>query len=167
MGGPGSGRHSMEDFELRCKQIEEWSKQDNATALCQFCNSLDTYPDKIYEWRDSSEIFAKSLKRAQSRIAERLRNKLHDKTFPYNYGLFMSEIGFHDKFHYNYTESIKDNDNQRRMQLEEHKAKVASQQGNNVSGEMIAQAALVMDQLRSMQSDRKIKPNKVINEDQS
>ena len=74
------------DYQEMATSLENWSKTDNATALVQFCNLHDTYPQKIYEWRDASPIFSESLKKAKARIAERLRAQLHAGTT--NYGLF-------------------------------------------------------------------------------
>lgn len=112
------GRPPIYDLKEQAKAIEEWSKLDNATALVQFCNKQDICPDYIYDWRDKSPEFSEALKKAKSRIAERIRSKLHDKEKPYNYGLFMSEIGFHDKFHHDYQESLKDADAARKKAIE-------------------------------------------------
>ncbi len=115
------GRPPIYDLDKEAEELEKWSKTDNATALCQFCNLRDIYPDYIYEWRDKSPQFSTSLKKAKSRIAERLRKKLHDKLEPYNYGLFMSEIGFHDQFHHDYHESLKDKETARKKSIENSK----------------------------------------------
>lgn len=112
------GAPPLYNLKEQAKALDDWSKKENATALVQFCNQQDIYPDYIYEWRDKCPEFATALKKAKSRIAERLRRQLHDKEFPYNYGLFMSEIGFHDKFHHDYVESIKDADAVRKKSIE-------------------------------------------------
>jgi hypothetical protein len=114
---PG-GRPPIYNMIEQAKAIEEWSKTDNATALVQFCNLQDIEPSYIYDWRDKSPEFSSALKKAKSRIAERIRKQLHDKQFPYNYGLFMAEIGFHDPFHHDYTEGIKDADAKRKKDIE-------------------------------------------------
>lgn len=120
--GHGKGRPPTYDAEEQAQALLEWSKTDNATALVQFCNKQDINPDLIYDLRDRSPVFAEALKKAKSRIAERLRLKLHDKHKPYNYGLFMAEIGFHDKFHHDYVEGLKDKEAER-------KSKVAANSG--------------------------------------
>ena len=112
------GRPPIYDLEQQAKDLDEWSKTDNATALVQFCNKQDITPDYIYEWRDKNSSFSTALKKAKSRIAERIRSKLHEKERPYNYGLFMSEIGFHDKFHHDYQESLKDAEAARKKAIE-------------------------------------------------
>lgn len=113
-----AGRPPEYDLTKQAKDLEVWSKKEDSTALCQFCVEQDIWADYIYEWDARSEEFSKALKKARMRIAARLRKKLHDKTFPYNYGLFMSELGSHDKFHHDYVESIKDNDAKRRREIE-------------------------------------------------
>ncbi len=112
------GRPPIYDLKQQALDLEEWSKSDDATALVQFCNKQDICPEYIYDWRDKSPEFSQALKKAKSRIAERIRSKLHDKKKPYNYGLFMSEIGFHDKFHHDYQESLKDADAARKKSIE-------------------------------------------------
>ncbi len=112
------GRPPEYDLVEQANALEKWSKTDNATALVQFCNLQDIEPSYVYIWRDKSPEFCSALKKAKSRISERLRNKLHDKQKPYNYGLFMAEIGFHDQFHHEYTESIKDSEAKRRKDIE-------------------------------------------------
>ena len=112
------GRPPTYNVSEQAKALRDWSMTDNATALCQFCTKQDICADNIYDWRDRNEEFAEELKKAKLRIASRLREKLHNKTFPYNYGLFMSEIGYHDKFHHDYSESIKDADAKRKKDIE-------------------------------------------------
>ena len=105
---------SVYDLEAETKALDEWSKKDKATALCQFCVERDIHAQRLYEWRDASPAFAETLNKAKLRIATRLREKLHDKKKPYNYGLFQREIGFHDKFLNDYEEEVKDKDEKRR-----------------------------------------------------
>lgn len=102
---PG-GRPPIYDMIEQAKALEEWSKKDDSTALCQFCVEQDIYPDYIYDWRDKSPEFSTALKKAKTRIASRLRKMLNAGTT--NYGLFMAELGFHDKFYHDYQESLKD-----------------------------------------------------------
>ena len=113
-----SGRLPTYDTKEQAKALDLWSQKDNATALCQFCVQQDVWADIIYDWRDRCPVFALALKKAKMRIAERLREKLHDKMKPYNYGLFMSEIGSHDQFHHDYVESVKDREAKRRKDIE-------------------------------------------------
>lgn len=110
------GRPIEVDYSEMANLLVEWSKKDNATALVQFCNLHQTYPQKIYEWRDASEDFSEALKIAKSNLAERLRERLEKKDA--NYGLFMSEIGFHDQFYHDYQESLKDAEAIRRKSIE-------------------------------------------------
>lgn len=113
-----SGRLPTYDVIEQANALRDWSMQDDATALCQFCAKQDIWADIIYDWRDRNETFALELKKAKMRIAQRLRQKLHNKEFPYNYGLFMSEIGYHDQFHHDYTESLKNAEAKRRKDIE-------------------------------------------------
>lgn len=113
-----AGRPPIYNLDDEAKAIEEWSKKDDATALCQFCDERDILPSYIYEWRDKSENFSVSLKKAQNRIAARMRQMLHDKKKPYNYGLFMAELGFHDRFYHDYQEELKDKDAKRKKDIE-------------------------------------------------
>lgn len=123
---------SSYDIEAEAAALDEWSKRCNATALCQFCVERDIYAQRIYEWRDQSKSFAAILKKAKMRIAARLRDKLHDKDNPYNYGLFQREIGQHDIFLHDFEESVKDKEADRRAKalknesraIEEEKQKV-------------------------------------------
>ncbi len=112
------GRPPTYNLHEQALAIEEWSKTDNATALVQFCNKQDIEPSYIYLWRDSNDEFCASLKKAKSRIAERIRERLGAKEKPYNYGLFMAEIGFHDPFYHDYTEGLKDADAKRKKDIE-------------------------------------------------
>ncbi len=116
-----AGRPPIYNMIEQAQAIEDWSKTDNATALVQFCNKQDIEPSYIYDWRDKSPEFSSALKKAKSRIAERIREQLHNKQFPYNYGLFMAEIGFHDPFHHDYTEGLKDSQAKRTKDIEGNK----------------------------------------------
>jgi hypothetical protein len=118
MGGAPLGNQNAAgsdyDIEKERKALEAWSKRPDATALCQFCVERDIYAQRMYEWRDENPLFAETLKKAKLRIAVRLRSLLHDKKNPYNYGLFMREIGFHDTFVHDHEEDQKDKDEARK-----------------------------------------------------
>ena len=92
-----SGRPSKTDLPAMAKALDEWSKRDDALHLGEFSLEQDEYPQRLYEWRDKNPEFAECLKKARARIALRLRKRLHNKQNPYNYGLFMWEIGYYDQ----------------------------------------------------------------------
>lgn len=98
------------DMEKEAKFLDEWSKKPDALALVEYCVERDIYAQRVYEWRDESSLYAETLKKAKMRIASRLRKKLHDKDNPYNYGLFMRDIAFHDAFTHDFEEEVKDKD---------------------------------------------------------
>lgn len=118
---------SSYDIEAETKALDEWSKRKDATALCQFCVERDTYAQRIYEWRDSNPKFAETLKIAKMRIASRMRSQLHDKKNPYNYGLFMRDIAFHDAFTHDFEEGLKDKDAERRANALKTEAKASEE----------------------------------------
>jgi hypothetical protein len=111
---------SSYDLDAEADALDAWSKRDDALALCGFCVERDIYAQRVYEWRDSSPKFAETLNKAKMRIAHRQRQKLHDKDNPYNYGLFMREIGFHDKFIHDHETSEKDADARRGKEIAEN-----------------------------------------------
>lgn len=118
------GRPPKYDLIEQAKAITEWSKKDDATALCQFCDQQDVSPTYIYEWRDKSPDFSEALKKAQNRLAIRLRSLLHHAPKgkeKYNYGLFMAELGSHDKFYHDYQEGLKDRASERSKAIENTK----------------------------------------------
>lgn len=110
---------SSYDLDEETRALDQWSKRDDAVALVHFCVERDIYAQRVYEWRDKSPSFAEALKRAQTRIAARVRDKLQKNET--NYGLFMREIGYHDKFLHDYEEGIKDKDAKRAKAIEEVK----------------------------------------------
>jgi hypothetical protein len=92
----------MYDLEAEAAALDAWSKKDDSFHFSEFANERNVYRERIYEWIANSEIFEESYRLAKCRIACRLRKKLHDKENPYNYGLFMREIGFYDSFLHEY-----------------------------------------------------------------
>lgn len=122
--GNNGGRPPTYDVAEQTKALDEWSKTDDATALCQFCNQQDIYSDLVYDWRDRDEEFARTLKKAKSRIAERLRRRLDAGIA--NYGLVMAELGFHDKFYHDYQEGLKDKAAERAKGVEGAKKSIYS-----------------------------------------
>ena len=120
---PGNQAAAGSSYDLNAEGIalDEWSKRDDAVALVGFCVERDIYAQRLYEWRDKSQAFAEILNKTQTRIAHRQRTKLHDKTSPYNYGLFMREIGHHDKFLNMYEDDEKNKDAKRAKAIEETK----------------------------------------------
>jgi len=137
-----SGRPSKQDIPAMAKAIEEWSKRDDAFHLGEFSLEYDEYPQRLYEWRDKSSVFAEALKRAKTRIALRLRKKLHDKANPYNYGLFMRELPFYDEM----LDAFEDAKEERKITL---KAKLEAQ--SIVSPDAIAHFEAFMKQLKESQ----------------
>lgn len=116
-GSETGGRPIKYDLNLETEKLLEWADKDTSTTLLQFCNERETHPQRISEWEKKSEKFSEALKRTKTKIAQRLREKIHDKKNPYNYGLFMREIGNHDYFLHAYEESIKDRDFERKKKL--------------------------------------------------
>jgi len=89
---------SSYNIEEEIKALDEWSRRDDALALCDYCVERDIYPQRVYEWRDKYEKYADVLKKTKMRMVARQRKKLRDKDNPYNYGLFMRELAHLDKF---------------------------------------------------------------------
>jgi hypothetical protein len=118
------GRPRTIDYLDMAKKLDAWSKLETSTAFCQFADHVDTYQEAIYEWKDKDETFAYTLKKAQTRLAIRLRKLVSADVKPYNYGLFMREISFHDKSIHNYEQSLKEADHERAKDLELYKHKL-------------------------------------------
>src|SRR5580693_1308245 len=107
------------NIEDEARALDEWSKRDDALALCEFAVERDIYAQRMYEWRDKYPLYKETLHKAQLRIATRQRKMLHANT--YNYGLFMREIGFHDKFLNAFEDDEKNKDAKRAKSIEEVK----------------------------------------------
>jgi len=129
---------SSYDLQVEAKALDDWSKRDDATAMVGFCVSRDIYPQRVYEWVDQCPRFAEAFKMAKVRIAHRIRERVNnnDKDKPHNYGIFMREIGFHDKFLHDYEEDVKDKDAKRSKDI-----------AQAVSQDTIAATAAVLKQL--------------------
>jgi len=112
--------------------LNKWSLKEDALALVDYCVERDIYAQRVYEWRDESPLYAETLKKAKMRIASRLRKKLHDKDDPYNYGLFMRDIAFHDAFTLDFEEGIKDKEAIRRASALKSEAKAIEEEKQKV-----------------------------------
>lgn len=122
MGAPfGNTNAAGSDYDLNdeARALDEWSKRDDALALVDFTTERDIWPQRIYEWRDKSPLYADVLKKVKGRIASRQRKLLHENK--YNYGLFMREIAFHDPFLHMFEDGEKDKDAKRAKSIEEVK----------------------------------------------
>src|SRR6266403_830640 len=102
VGSPGPS--SPYDLDALAQALEEWSKRDDAMHFAEFTLEYNEYPQRMYDWKAKSPVFSAAFKRARSRIAIRIRKRLHDKENPYNYGLFMRELGFYDEMIDSYEE---------------------------------------------------------------
>ena len=132
---------STYDLVAETKALDEWSKRDDALALCGFCVERDIYAQRVYEWRDAYAPFAEILNKAKMRIAHRQRQRLHKDE--YNYGLFMREIGFHDKFLHDFETAEKDAD-----------ARRGKETASEVSEALLNSAKNVLEQLRDDRQSR-------------
>ncbi len=152
------GVHKVYNLKKEALALDKWSKTDEATALCQFCNQRNIYAQRLYEWRDESPDFAETLKIAKSRIAERLRTRMHEGT--YNYGLFMSEIGFHDTFHHDYLDAHKVREHELKKLLIKYEYELKQEATQAVTEELKEAHNAVMAQLSELQSQRKAAKSK-------
>lgn len=118
LGCTTSGRPKQLDPIEWADKLLKWAEKQDSFALCEFCAENNTHHQRIYYLKDTSVEFAEAFQITKYKLAARLRKQLHDKENPYCYGLFMREIGSHDKFLYDYENEEKDKDAARRAKQE-------------------------------------------------
>ena len=118
---------SSYDLDQMAKDLVAWSEKDTSLFLLQFCRDKKTHPQRVSEWEKNSPTFAEALRIAKVNICCRQYEKLHDKSNPLNYGLFMRLLAMNDSFVYAYEDREKDKDAQRSKAIQESKDDSAAQ----------------------------------------
>lgn len=132
---PGNTAAEKYDLAEEAKSLEEWSKKPESKYLGDWVLERDFDPDNVSLWARKNVPFSEALKKAKLRIASRLRKSISDPENPYNYGLFMREIGMYDRFLNQYERKEKRKDVKDKMQEQTIAAKnFTSIQENAING---------------------------------
>lgn len=109
MGGPIGNKHA-----LGCKtsgrpvkytpeikkqafiDLLEWSKLSTSFNILKFCFDKEYDTTLLGIWAKEDDELARAYKKAKERLGCNIRERLHDKKNPYNYGAFQREIGMYD-----------------------------------------------------------------------
>jgi hypothetical protein len=70
VGSENSGRPRKYDYIQEAKELDEWSKKPDSTAIYQFTYDKDYLADELDEFADREPVFALALRKAKERIGQ-------------------------------------------------------------------------------------------------
>jgi hypothetical protein len=147
-----TGRPSGVDLLAMTKALLEWAEKEDSLQMIEFCADMNTYPQRIYEWRDASVEFAEALFIARAKIAKRILKKTNDGKF--NSSIYHRVMSQYDGFTHDYEEDAKDREYERKKSLRayEHKLKTQTQQASPEAQENLDR---LISELKKFQDSQK------------
>lgn len=80
--------YTPEKCEELADLISQWSRNDDALFLAQFCASQDLWPARLHEIAKESEKFSLALNAAKAKCEARIAKKTDDNKTPTAFGIF-------------------------------------------------------------------------------